>query len=150
MITWTAALAISRRKIAELRPDTQAKVRAWFNECLGAGLLPYVYEGQRSCERQNELYAQGRTKKGKIVTNAKAGQSMHQYGLAIDFVCLTPNAKAAGFFDAAWSNKKLYDRAHAIAAKNGLRRLSWETPHLEDASFKNWQAARAAFGNPCA
>lgn len=33
----------------------------------------------RSNEEQNELYAQGRTKKGKIVTRAKAGQSPHNY-----------------------------------------------------------------------
>lgn len=31
----------------------------------------------RSNEEQAELYAQGRTKAGKIVTNAKAGQSKH-------------------------------------------------------------------------
>lgn len=33
----------------------------------------------RSNEEQNDLYAQGRTKPGKIVTNAKAGQSPHNF-----------------------------------------------------------------------
>lgn len=31
----------------------------------------------RTCEEQNALYAQGRTTKGKRVTNAKCGQSLH-------------------------------------------------------------------------
>jgi uncharacterized protein YcbK (DUF882 family) len=45
-----------------------------------------IVEGYRSEERQNELYAQGRTKGGNIVTNAKGGESYHNYGVAVDFV----------------------------------------------------------------
>ncbi len=45
-----------------------------------------ITEGYRSPERQNELYAQGRTKPGPIVTNARGGQSKHQTGRAIDIV----------------------------------------------------------------
>lgn len=148
MITWPAALAISRKKIAELKPGTRKKARLWFNACLAAGLLPYVYEGVRTSKKQNELYAIGRTvrKKEAKVTNAKAGQSMHQYGLALDFVCLVPHRKAAGYYEAGWDDEGLYDRAHEIAAKLGLRRLSWETPHLEDADVKDWKDAEARFG----
>jgi len=49
----------------------------------------------RSFEQQTALYEQGRTKlfdkQGKrlgIVTNAKAGQSFHNYGLALDIVLI--------------------------------------------------------------
>ena len=38
---------------------------------------PFITCTHRSNDEQNELYALGRTKKGKIVTNAKAGQSKH-------------------------------------------------------------------------
>lgn len=38
---------------------------------------PFLTCVHRSNEEQNTLYAQGRTTKGKIVTNAKAGQSKH-------------------------------------------------------------------------
>lgn len=41
-------------------------------------------DGYRSIEEQNALYAQGRTKPGNIVTNAKRGQSNHNYGIAFD------------------------------------------------------------------
>lgn len=43
---------------------------------------PFITEGYRSPERQAELYAQGRTKPGKIVTNTR--ESLHQYGYAAD------------------------------------------------------------------
>lgn len=46
----------------------------------------FVSEGFRSEERQAELYAQGRTKPGKIVTNAKPGESLHNTGRAVDIV----------------------------------------------------------------
>jgi peptidoglycan L-alanyl-D-glutamate endopeptidase CwlK len=38
---------------------------------------PFITCTHRSNEEQNQLYAIGRTVKGKIVTNAKAGQSKH-------------------------------------------------------------------------
>lgn len=46
----------------------------------------YLFQGLRTFEEQAELYAQGRTAIGKVVTNAKPGQSWHNYGLACDFV----------------------------------------------------------------
>ena len=41
--------------------------------------------GQRGEEEQNALYAQGRTKPGNIVTNAKFGYSNHNFSAALDF-----------------------------------------------------------------
>lgn len=54
-----------------------------------------ITQGFRSKEEQDKIYAQGRTTPGKIVTNAKGGHSMHNYGLAIDFALLTPDGKKA-------------------------------------------------------
>jgi peptidoglycan L-alanyl-D-glutamate endopeptidase CwlK len=45
-------------------------------------------EGVRTVARQNKLYAQGRTAPGNIVTNAKGGQSLHNYGVAFDVAFL--------------------------------------------------------------
>lgn len=42
--------------------------------------------GYRSYGEQMELWKQGRLKPGPIVTNAKGGQSQHNFGLAVDFV----------------------------------------------------------------
>ncbi|MBQ6458768.1 MAG: M15 family metallopeptidase, partial [Exiguobacterium sp.] len=47
--------------------------------------------GYRSAKEQNAVYAQGRSEPGRVVTNAKAGQSYHNYGLAVDFVIIHNN-----------------------------------------------------------
>lgn len=43
-----------------------------------------ISETTRSFERQKNLYAQGRTEPGKIVTRSLPGFSLHHYGLAAD------------------------------------------------------------------
>lgn len=53
-------------------------------KCRAAGVPVRFMSGYRSCEQQNALYAQGRTMPGNIVTNAKCGESMHNYGVAFD------------------------------------------------------------------
>ncbi len=45
-----------------------------------------VTEGLRSWNEQAQLYAQGRSLPGAIVTNAEPGHSWHQFGLAVDVV----------------------------------------------------------------
>jgi len=146
VISLSKAKEITAAKLASLRPTTRAKVAAWLDDCQAAGLNIYVYEGHRTPERQAELYAQGITKLGQKVTNAGPWQSMHQYKLAVDFVPLKAHAKADGMFEADWANNKAYAKAHALAAKRGLRKISWETPHLEDAAYRDWQHAKQVFG----
>jgi peptidoglycan L-alanyl-D-glutamate endopeptidase CwlK len=48
------------------------------------GITIEVISGLRSWKQQSALYAQGRTKPGRIVTKARPGSSWHNYGLAID------------------------------------------------------------------
>jgi peptidoglycan L-alanyl-D-glutamate endopeptidase CwlK len=57
-------------------------------DCHDAGLDIIVTCTLRTEEEQAALYSQGRTEPGQIVTQAKPGQSMHQYGLALDVVPL--------------------------------------------------------------
>lgn len=49
-------------------------------------LHAFIFEGWRSLARQKELFAQGRTAPGQIVTWAKPWQSLHFYGVAVDLV----------------------------------------------------------------
>lgn len=49
------------------------------------GITILVYDGLRTVEEQDALYAQGRTTEGNIVTYSQGGESYHNYGLAIDF-----------------------------------------------------------------
>ena len=139
-MTFQKSLEISREKIATLQPEFRERVRAWFNDCLDAGLHPYVYEGLRTPERQAQLFA-----RGPKVTKAAPGYSFHQYGRAIDFAPLVNHPKAQGLFELDW-DESAYQPYYAIAKKHGLRSLSWETPHLEDATFKNIRAVIAHDG----
>ena len=52
-----------------------------------------ITDHYRTIEEQNELYAQGRTKPGTIVTWVKGGSSYHNYGLAMDIAFIDRNGK---------------------------------------------------------
>ena len=43
-----------------------------------------IISGSRTYAEQNVIDAQGRTTPGKIVSNAKGGQSLHNFGIAWD------------------------------------------------------------------
>jgi peptidoglycan L-alanyl-D-glutamate endopeptidase CwlK len=68
-------------------------------------------QGYRSKVEQDALYAQGRIKPGKTVTNARGGYSMHNWGIAIDFCRndgMGPYEDYDGFFTAVGAiGKKL-------------------------------------------
>ncbi len=74
--------------MTKLYPNLQAKVQVLIENAHKKGLDVWIVQGMRTIEQQNELYEQGRTKgkKGKTVTNAKGGESYHNYGLAVDVV----------------------------------------------------------------
>jgi hypothetical protein len=72
-------------KIQTLHPLLRPIASKFINEVekrLGKKIK--ITDGYRTFAEQNKLYAQGRTTAGKIVTNAKGGQSYHNYGLAFD------------------------------------------------------------------
>lgn len=78
------------------------------NELKGRAICRFAFT-LRTIEEQDALYAQGRTKPGKIVTNAKGGQSMHNYGLAIDIVLLVDKNKDGTFESASWETNVDFD-----------------------------------------
>jgi len=79
------SIIISRDKNL-LYPPFAEQLRYFESRLAAARLSFYLFMGLRTFEDQDELYAQGRTKPGKIVTNARGGGSLHNYALAADFV----------------------------------------------------------------
>jgi len=76
-------------RITKLDARLQKPTREFINtveEELGIQLR--VIQGLRTIDEQNTLYNQGRTTPGNKVTNAKGGQSFHNYGLAVDVVII--------------------------------------------------------------
>lgn len=77
---------MSSRRLIDLDSRFRERFVNWLHDCEAAGLDLLVTCTLRTHDEQDALYAQGRTKPGRIVTNARAGQSAHNYGLALDFV----------------------------------------------------------------
>lgn len=74
----------SEKNIATLLPEVQPIARALVQKAALNGIRIKVISGLRTYAEQDELYAQGRTKPGLKVTNARGGYSNHNFGVAFD------------------------------------------------------------------
>lgn len=98
-------------------------------EMLAAEQLPFrLFEGFRTPHSQRDLYAQGRTRPGKIVTKAAPWSSHHQYGFAGDFVL---HVDGQWSWDDSGDRKQWWTRLHELARRVDLEPLSWELPHVQ-------------------
>jgi peptidoglycan L-alanyl-D-glutamate endopeptidase CwlK len=80
--------ARSQRNLDTLLPKVKPVMEAFVIEAkkhfqqLGVDCV--VICGTRTYAEQDAIYAQGRTKPGKIVSRARGGESRHNFGLSID------------------------------------------------------------------
>ena len=75
----------SIERVAKLHPKVREIFTNFINDCeTNLNITLRIIQGYRTISEQDALYAQGRTKPGDKVTNAKGGQSFHNYGLAVD------------------------------------------------------------------
>lgn len=83
--------AMSSRSLEDLNQATKQRAVTHKQLCAEKGVELLIYCTLRSNEEQNALYAIGRTKDGKIVTNARAGESAHnpdEFGKAAGYDCV--------------------------------------------------------------
>jgi peptidoglycan LD-endopeptidase CwlK len=93
----------SESRLQMINPQLAAKIRQLATLLLAEGIAIRVIQGLRSWNDQQALYAQGRTLPGKIVTDAPAGASWHNYGLAADVAPFDSNGQPDwNAQDAAW------------------------------------------------
>jgi LysM repeat protein len=89
---------LNEQRLVQLHPVVATRGRTMVDLATQAGHAILVTQGLRTREEQDLLYARGRTVppigKGHIVTNARGGQSWHNYGLAFDIVVLDAVGKA--------------------------------------------------------
>jgi peptidoglycan L-alanyl-D-glutamate endopeptidase CwlK len=104
---------INSRSLTDLNPKVAAMCSEFINRCKEQGIDVLITSTYRDAESQNALYAQGRTTAGKIVTNAKGGQSFHNWKVAFDFVPIV-NGKAI------WNDLDLFTKCGEIAESVGL------------------------------
>jgi peptidoglycan L-alanyl-D-glutamate endopeptidase CwlK len=78
----------SEIQLATLHPEAQKAARAFLGVakviCAKVGCDVKIISGTRSYMEQDALYARGRTTPGKKITNAAAGHSNHNFGIAFD------------------------------------------------------------------
>ena len=102
------------RGLEYLYPPFRAKVEQLIQMCRERGLNIGLGETLRTVEEQNNMYAQGRTKPGPIITNAKGTDynSQHQWGIAFDFF---KNETGR-----AYSDIQFFEQVRALAKSIGL------------------------------
>ena len=78
----------SERNIATLHPTVRDRIAVFIAAAKSLAaprkLDVRVISGFRSYAEQDEIFAQGRTRPGRIVSNARAGHSTHNFGIAVD------------------------------------------------------------------
>ena len=104
---------INSRNQKDLHPYVAALCREFIVACAQQGIDIIITSTYRDNESQAALYAIGRTKPGARVTNARPGQSFHNYRVAFDF-CPIVNGKAA------WNNTADFITCGHIAEGLGL------------------------------
>lgn len=138
----------TQQRIQALHPtvrDEVLKIVADCDKALTGKSKIRITQGLRTIPEQDGMYAQGRTAPGKKITNAKGGQSIHNYGFAVD-ICLIIDGKEASWETAKdWDNDGIADWMECVAifARYGwVWGGSWKTfkdmPHFEKRGL-TWQ-----------
>lgn len=101
------------------------------------GCHPVIDQTLRTFAESDAIYAKGRTVPGEIVSNAKAGQSYHNYGLALDFH-LVINGKDSWDVDHNWILVAGIFKQHGFAWGGNFTSFK-DYPHLENRCGFNWR-----------
>ncbi len=87
-----------------------------------------VVQGLRTIAEQDALYAQGRTKPGQKVTNARGGSSYHNCGLAIDFAIMHDKDGNGTYEQLSWDTALDFDQDGVIdwqEVVNQFKKRGW-------------------------
>lgn len=132
---------INSRDIKDLHPMVAQKAQSLREACEKRNVFFLITSTYRDNESQNDLYEQGRTKKGLKVTNAKGGFSFHQYRVAFDVVPVVGKALIWDDNSPLWS--VIIEEAHKVGLTSGTDWVSFkEKPHLQfTGKEKNYNTA---------
>lgn len=109
---------VNSRDIDDLIPEVAQQCRALIEACKQENIDIIVTSTYRDFASQNALHAQGRSvaskaKGEKIVTNAKAGQSFHNFRIAFDVVPIVAGK-------AVWNNEAVWNKIGELGKNLGL------------------------------
>lgn len=131
-------------KISKLHPSIRTEMETIVNECnqvLTGRSKVRVAQGLRTFAEQDELF-----KKVPKVTKAKGGESVHNYGFAVDIVLIIDGKEASWDTHKDWDNDGIadWDECVRVFAKHGW---SWggnwssfkDMPHFDKIGYNNWR-----------
>lgn len=127
-------MTLNRIDKSKLYPVFLELIKTLLINCEKRGHTFFAISGYRSPEEQSKLYSQGRTLAGKIVTNAKAFESFHNFGLAVDLCHDLDHNKETGL-QPDWNMapyKILQEEANKLGLTSGLDFKTFpEGPHVQ-------------------
>lgn len=135
---------VTEQRINLLHPKIREEVRTLINQCnslLTQHSQVRIIQGYRTFAEQDALF-----KKRPKVTNAKAGASYHNYGLAFDFAMLVDGTEISWDIKKDWDKDGMADWMEVVRvfANNGY---DWggkfstitDNPHIEKRFGLTWQ-----------
>lgn len=141
-----------RQDLDGLHPHVKKAAKQLIISAKARGIQIVIYEGYRSWAEQDELYKIGRKIRTseKPVTNARGGESFHNFGLAFDFALVEPVTNDFSWDIQRDSNRNGRSDWFEVAELGKRLGLTWggdwkqikDYPHFEmifGKSLKEWQ-----------
>lgn len=135
---------VTIQRIGQLHPLLRNEALHIYEEisiALGDSSTCRFTQTLRTIAEQDAFYAQGRTKPGKIITNARGGLSYHNYGLAIDFAFIKGGALSYDM-NADWDKDSKKDWYEVVSI---FKTFGWEWGG-DWATFKDYPHFQKTFG----
>lgn len=135
---------ITTQRIALLHPSVREEMTTIVNKCnelLTGRAQLRISEGLRTFAEQDALFA-----KRPKVTKAKGGQSVHNYGFAVDIVLIIDGKTASWDTAKDWDGDEISDWDECVKVF-ALHGWSWggnwtsfkDMPHFDKIGFNNWR-----------
>ncbi len=162
-------LTVNRIKLLhpEVRPEALEAYKYINNGLFGKNVRLRFTHTLRNFDEQNLLFAQGRTllhdlngKRLAKITNAKAGQSIHNYGLAFDIAVLVDKDCNGSFEEVSWSlteDNDVNGCPEWLQAIKHLKAMGWvwggdwrffpDYPHFEKTFGYSWQSLQQKYNS---
>jgi len=139
----------SVRNIGNVHESVKARVLEIIQKAYEEDIYVQFSSGLRSFKEQADIFGQGRPwykwngekcgSDGNVVSNAMPGQSVHNYGLAVDYFLVSKDGQ-----DAIWTVNRKWKRVAEIAKGMGF---TWggdwtsfkDYPHLELTGGLTWR-----------
>lgn len=130
MVDFKYLMDRSEKELVGVHPVVAEKTRELIKKAYDEGIGIAIVQGFRSFAEQDALYAKGRTIKGVAkVTNAKGGQSIHNYGLAVDFCIFDEKKQPDWTVNKDW--KRVVEIAEGLGFESGIHWKFYDAPHLQ-------------------